>query len=101
MPRNMLWNEETGRVMVIDFERAEVAKPRTVLGTVASNDTLLCRDQTTFIYEKKILTQVRYKGLSNFAPFLQTPFKQCVFLCVSPAFRLVHFPHNSINYISL
>ncbi|KAH8704296.1 hypothetical protein GQ44DRAFT_743757 [Phaeosphaeriaceae sp. PMI808] len=32
MPRNMLWNDETGRVMVIDFERAEVVKPRIVLG---------------------------------------------------------------------
>ncbi|KAF2174667.1 hypothetical protein K469DRAFT_456143, partial [Zopfia rhizophila CBS 207.26] len=26
-PRNMLWNEETGQVMVIDFERAEVVEP--------------------------------------------------------------------------
>ncbi|KAF2254140.1 hypothetical protein BU26DRAFT_379243, partial [Trematosphaeria pertusa] len=25
-PRNILWSEETGRVMVIDFERAEVVR---------------------------------------------------------------------------
>ncbi|KAH8708410.1 hypothetical protein GQ44DRAFT_628179 [Phaeosphaeriaceae sp. PMI808] len=37
MPRNMLWNDETGRVMVIDFERAEVVKPRIVLGTISAN----------------------------------------------------------------
>ncbi|KAF2744340.1 hypothetical protein M011DRAFT_408562 [Sporormia fimetaria CBS 119925] len=37
MPRNMLWNAETGRVMVIDFERAEVVKPRTVLGDIPVN----------------------------------------------------------------
>ncbi|KAF2179925.1 hypothetical protein K469DRAFT_730386 [Zopfia rhizophila CBS 207.26] len=37
MPRNMLWNEETGQVMVIDFERAEVVKPRTVLGVISAN----------------------------------------------------------------
>jgi tRNA A-37 threonylcarbamoyl transferase component Bud32 len=36
-PRNILWNEETGRVMVIDFERAEVVKPRTVLGVISPN----------------------------------------------------------------
>lgn len=48
MPRNMLWNEQTGRVMGTDFERAEVVKLRTVLGTAVTNDTLLCSDQTTF-----------------------------------------------------
>jgi serine/threonine protein kinase len=36
MPRNILWNEETKRVMVIDFERAEV-EHRTVLGVVSAN----------------------------------------------------------------
>jgi tRNA A-37 threonylcarbamoyl transferase component Bud32 len=36
-PRNILWNKEMGRVMVIDFERAEVVKPRTVLGTISAN----------------------------------------------------------------
>lgn len=36
-PRNILWNEETGGVMVIDFERAEVVKPRTVLSVISSN----------------------------------------------------------------
>jgi hypothetical protein len=36
-PRNILWNEETKGVMVIDFERAEVLKPRTVLGVISSN----------------------------------------------------------------
>jgi hypothetical protein len=36
MPRNILWNEETKRVMVIDFERAEVEQ-RTVLGVVSAN----------------------------------------------------------------
>ena len=38
MPRNMLWNEETGQVMVIDFERAEVVKPRTVLGAISKEE---------------------------------------------------------------
>ncbi|KAI0528405.1 hypothetical protein GGR58DRAFT_509396 [Xylaria digitata] len=37
MPRNMLWNEETGQVMVIDFERAELVKRRTVLGAISAN----------------------------------------------------------------
>jgi serine/threonine protein kinase len=36
-PRNILWNEETGRVMVIDFERAEVAEQRAVLGIISPN----------------------------------------------------------------
>ena len=36
-PRNVLWNEETDGVMVIDFERAEVVKPRTVLGAISAN----------------------------------------------------------------
>ncbi|KAF2690363.1 hypothetical protein K458DRAFT_427117 [Lentithecium fluviatile CBS 122367] len=36
-PRNILWNEETGRVMVIDFERAKVVKSRTVLGVISLN----------------------------------------------------------------
>ncbi|KAK7177357.1 hypothetical protein PSPO01_16598, partial [Paraphaeosphaeria sporulosa] len=36
MPRNILWNEETDRVMVIDFERAEVEQ-RTVLGIISAN----------------------------------------------------------------
>ncbi|KAF1992918.1 hypothetical protein P154DRAFT_528154 [Amniculicola lignicola CBS 123094] len=36
-PRNILWNEETGRVMVIDFERAEVVEQRTVLGIISAN----------------------------------------------------------------
>ncbi|KAF1949768.1 hypothetical protein CC80DRAFT_456892, partial [Byssothecium circinans] len=36
-PRNILWNEEAGRVIVIDFERAEVVKPRTVLGIISAN----------------------------------------------------------------
>jgi hypothetical protein len=37
MPRNMLWNEETGQVMVVDFERAEVVQPRPVLGVISAN----------------------------------------------------------------
>jgi hypothetical protein len=36
MPRNILWNEETKHVMVIDFERAEVEQ-RTVLGVISAN----------------------------------------------------------------
>ncbi|RYN62676.1 hypothetical protein AA0117_g12905 [Alternaria alternata] len=36
MPRNILWNEETGHVMVIDFERAEMEQ-RTVLGAMSAN----------------------------------------------------------------
>jgi tRNA A-37 threonylcarbamoyl transferase component Bud32 len=36
MPRNILLNEETKHVMVIDFERAEVEQ-RTVLGVVSAN----------------------------------------------------------------
>lgn len=36
-PRNILWNEEIGRVMVIDFERAEVVEKRTVLGIISAN----------------------------------------------------------------
>ncbi|KAL5400376.1 hypothetical protein PMIN04_013202 [Paraphaeosphaeria minitans] len=35
-PRNILWNEETDHVMVIDFERAEVEQ-RTILGVVSAN----------------------------------------------------------------
>ncbi|KAG9193942.1 hypothetical protein G6011_03977 [Alternaria panax] len=34
--RNILWNEETGHVMVIDFERAEMEQ-RTVLGAISVN----------------------------------------------------------------
>ncbi|KAF2785855.1 hypothetical protein K505DRAFT_261180, partial [Melanomma pulvis-pyrius CBS 109.77] len=37
MPRNILWNGETGNVMVIDFERAEVVNARAVLGVIAPN----------------------------------------------------------------
>ncbi len=37
MPRNILWNQETGRVMVIDFERAKMVKPRVVLGPLSAN----------------------------------------------------------------
>jgi serine/threonine protein kinase len=37
MPRNMLWNEEIGRVMVIDFERAKFVQLRTVLGSIPAN----------------------------------------------------------------
>ena len=37
MPRNILWNEEIGRVMVVDFERAECVKPRLTLGTISAN----------------------------------------------------------------
>ncbi|KAF2174662.1 hypothetical protein K469DRAFT_681013 [Zopfia rhizophila CBS 207.26] len=37
MPRNILWNEEMCQVIVIDFERAEVVKPRTVLGVISAN----------------------------------------------------------------
>ncbi|KAF2257935.1 hypothetical protein CC78DRAFT_505484 [Lojkania enalia] len=36
-PRNMLWSEETGQVMVIDFERAEIVKRRAVLGAISPN----------------------------------------------------------------
>ncbi|KAI5362607.1 hypothetical protein J4E82_011684, partial [Alternaria postmessia] len=36
MLRNILWNEETGHVMVIDFERAEMEQ-RTVLGAISAN----------------------------------------------------------------
>ncbi|KAH8723917.1 hypothetical protein GQ44DRAFT_773500 [Phaeosphaeriaceae sp. PMI808] len=35
--RNILWNEETDRVMVIDFEHAEVVKPCTVPGVISPN----------------------------------------------------------------
>ncbi|KAF2806116.1 uncharacterized protein BDZ99DRAFT_539609 [Mytilinidion resinicola] len=37
MPRNILWNTEVGKVMVIDFERAEVVKPRAALGIISPN----------------------------------------------------------------
>jgi serine/threonine protein kinase len=37
MPRNILWNEETSQAMIIDFERAEVFEPRTVLGVISAN----------------------------------------------------------------
>ena len=36
-PRNILWNAEVGQAMVIDFERAEVLKPRAVLGVISPN----------------------------------------------------------------
>ena len=36
LPRNILWNEETKHVMVIDSERAEVEQ-RTVLGVISAN----------------------------------------------------------------
>ncbi|KAK7178003.1 hypothetical protein PSPO01_15953 [Paraphaeosphaeria sporulosa] len=36
VPRNILWNEETNHVMVIDFERAEVEQ-RTVLIVISAN----------------------------------------------------------------
>lgn len=37
MPRNMLWNAEVGRVIMIDFERAEIPKPWAVLGATSPN----------------------------------------------------------------
>jgi hypothetical protein len=37
MPRNILWNEETRWVMVVDFERAEVVKARPALGAISAN----------------------------------------------------------------
>ena len=37
MPRNILWNTEVGQAMIIDFERAEVLKPRAVLGVISPN----------------------------------------------------------------
>ena len=37
MPRNMLWNAEIGQAMMIDFERAEILKPRAVLGVISPN----------------------------------------------------------------
>jgi len=37
MPRNMLWNTEVGEAMMIDFERAEILKPRDVLGVISPN----------------------------------------------------------------
>ncbi|KAF2254148.1 hypothetical protein BU26DRAFT_514154 [Trematosphaeria pertusa] len=36
-PRNILWNKETKHAMVIDFERAEVVKRRTVLDVPSPN----------------------------------------------------------------
>lgn len=36
MPRNILWNEETNHIMVIDFERADVEQ-RTVLSVISAN----------------------------------------------------------------
>ena len=36
-PRNILWNAEVGQAMVIDFERAEVLKPRAMLGIILLN----------------------------------------------------------------
>jgi len=36
MPRNILWNKATGRVRVIDFERAEIVEPRPVLGAISA-----------------------------------------------------------------
>lgn len=35
--RNMLWEDQTRRVMVIDFERAEMVEPRRALGAVSAN----------------------------------------------------------------
>ncbi|KAF2627869.1 hypothetical protein BU25DRAFT_410518 [Macroventuria anomochaeta] len=37
--RNMLWDDETRRAMVIDFERAETEKVRAALGVVSGNAT--------------------------------------------------------------
>ena len=39
MPRNMLWNEETGKVMIIDFDQAEIIEEqhRPVLGQISNN----------------------------------------------------------------
>ncbi|KAF1949654.1 hypothetical protein CC80DRAFT_529312 [Byssothecium circinans] len=36
-PRNILWNKETSRVIVINFEQAVVVEPRTVLGVILLN----------------------------------------------------------------
>lgn len=36
-PRNILWNEETHRVMIIDFERAALLMERTSLGPASCN----------------------------------------------------------------
>lgn len=35
--RNMLWNPEVDRVMMIDFERSEIVKNRRALGEISSN----------------------------------------------------------------
>ncbi|PVI00766.1 hypothetical protein DM02DRAFT_718203 [Periconia macrospinosa] len=37
VPRNILWNEETGRVMVIDFERSEIVAQRPALAIKDTN----------------------------------------------------------------
>ena len=37
MPRNILWNAHLGQMMIIDFERAEIQKPKLVLGDISPN----------------------------------------------------------------
>jgi len=37
MPYNMLWNIEVSKVIIIDFKRAEVLKPRAMLGVILLN----------------------------------------------------------------
>jgi len=37
MPRNILWDEDTRQVMVVDFERAQVVKARPALGSLSVN----------------------------------------------------------------
>ncbi|KAF2001745.1 hypothetical protein P154DRAFT_562456 [Amniculicola lignicola CBS 123094] len=62
-PRNILWNGERHQVMIIDFERAEIVKPRSLLGPISANrkrnrthDTSMvkqCEDGTLFARERR------------------------------------------------
>ena len=48
-PRNILWNEESNKAMIIDFERAEIVEPRSALGGTSANWTRKRKLETRMI----------------------------------------------------
>ncbi|EOA85574.1 uncharacterized protein SETTUDRAFT_161868 [Exserohilum turcica Et28A] len=56
--RNMLWEDQTRRVMVIDFERAEMVEPRRALGAISANERHGALDELMVKVDDLGLTQL-------------------------------------------
>ena len=48
-PRNVLWNEESNKAMIIDFERAKIVELRSALGGTSANRTRKRKLETSII----------------------------------------------------